>query len=309
MSDTLMTDFFDGLLKMPQLSIVIPTHNRPEMLINAIDSAISQTLSDIEVIVVDDGGDTPLPEGLCDHRLSIHRHSSPRGASAARNTGLKHAQSSYVAFLDDDDTLHPDFAAEMVTYMESHGEAIDFAWPALRVVNLRSGKPSNAQNRHCLIRRTHSATESCFEAAAYVRTTGMVFRSTSIRTYAGFDESLSVSEDRELIFRMLKAGCGCGSVEIPLVNFFIHDGPRLSTDENLLKQASCDTFIANRHSDFIAQHPKLASRYLNLVARRQKDAGLTKEYRCTLKALLKINPGDLRALKRLALSFNWRRTA
>lgn len=288
---------------MPQLSIIIPTHNRPEMLQKAIDSATSQTVSDLEVIVVDDGSSIAITNEQSDARVSVCRHPSPKGASAARNTGLSLAQSTYTAFLDDDDTLAPDYAAKMLQFMENIGTEIDFSWPALRVIDIPTGKTSRAQNLPCLIRRSHPAAESSYAAAAYTRTTGMMFRTASIRAFKGFDESLTVSEDRELIFRMLSQGCGCGSVETPLVNFFIHTGPRLSTNDNLLKQANCDAIIADRHADFIARHPKLASRYLNLLARRQKDAGLIPEYRSTLKTLLRINPLDIRALKRFVLSF------
>lgn len=286
---------------MPKLSIIIPTHNRPEMLENAIKSATSQTITDLEIIVVDDGSSQPVNISLLDSRVLIHRHESPKGASAARNTGISFASSKYIAFLDDDDTITPDFAERMVHFMETQGDEIDFAWPTLNVIDVARGSTHLDQNHTCLIRRSSAASESAYKAASYVRTTGMVFKTSSINTFSGFDESLSVSEDRELIFRMLSNNCGCGAVKIPLVNFYIHAGPRLSTNDNLLRQARCDGIIATRHSEFIAQHPKLASRYLNLLARRQKEAGLIDESRATLIQLLKIHPFDIRALKRLAL--------
>ncbi|MEP3561900.1 MAG: hypothetical protein ABJN46_06265, partial [Marinobacter sp.] len=97
-------------------------------------------------------------------------------------------------------------------------------------------------------------------------------------------------------------GSGCGAITTPLVDCFVHAGPRLSTNENLLKQAESDALVADRHSDFIDRHPKLASRYLNLLARRQKDAGLIKDYRRTLVRILRVNRLDVRAFKRLLLS-------
>lgn len=287
---------------MPKLSIIIPTHNRPEMLAKAIQSATSQTFTDLEVIVVDDGSGVPTTHDGADARVSVHRHDHARGVSAARNTGLSIATGVYIAFLDDDDTLRPDYAGIMIDYLDTHGDAIDFAWPALWVLDVPTGKTSEAQQHSCLIRRNHPSTEQAYAATAYTRTTGMIFRTNSIRQFGGFDELLSVSEDRELIFRMLSGGCGCGSVEISLVNFFIHSGPRLSTSDNLLKQAKCDALIADRHADFIGEHPKLASRYLNLLARRQKDANLIADYRSTLVRILQINHLDVRALKRLFLS-------
>jgi glycosyltransferase involved in cell wall biosynthesis len=287
---------------MPKVSIIIPTHNRPDMVAKAIDSAVSQSLSDLEVIVIDDGSSVPVVYEGEGARVRVHRHTIAQGVSAARNAGLSLANGEYVAFLDDDDTLLPDYAGKMLELFAQYGDEIDFAWPALRVLDVSTGETSEAQQHSCLIRRHHKAPEDAYAAAAYTRTTGMMFRVEAIRQVGGFDESLTVSEDRELVFRMLSDGSGCASVQAPLVNFFIHAGPRLSTSDNLLKQATCDTLIADRHADFIAQHPKLASRYLNLLARRQKDAGLIADYRSTLLRLLKINPLDIRALKRLLLS-------
>ncbi|WP_417316336.1 glycosyltransferase family 2 protein [Cycloclasticus pugetii] len=287
---------------MPLLSIIIPTHNRQELLKKAIESALVQTLQEIEIIVIDDGSREPATCSIKDPRVFIHRHASPRGAAAARNRGIQVANSAHLCFLDDDDTLDPAYASTMLDFMGSYSAEIDFAWPTLRVFNVATGETSKAQNHTCLIKRNRPATEESYAASAYTRTTGMMFKTETLRMFGGFDETLTVSEDRELVFRMLSKGCGCGSVNASLVNFFIHPGPRLSTNENLVLQAQCDALIADRHADFIAKHPKLASRYLNLLARRQKDAGLHTEHQDTLLRLLKITPFDIRALKRLVFS-------
>lgn len=284
---------------MPKLSIIIPTHNRQDMLSEAIESTINQSFTDLEVIVVDDGSTVPSSYDGTDSRLLVYRHDRPKGAPGARNTGLSLAQGVYVAFLDDDDTLYPDYAAKMLDYLETYCDEIDFSWPALEVLDVVTGKSSLAQQYPCLIRRDRIAPEQEYAAAAYTRTTGMMFRTESVRRAGGFDESLAVSEDRELIFRMLSQGYGCGSIGTPLVKFFVHSGPRLSTDENKLNQAQCDALVADRHAEFISRHPKLASRYLNLLARRQKDAGLITDYRSTLLWILRINRWDIRALRRL----------
>ncbi len=289
---------------MTSLSIVIPTHNRPAMLLEAVESALCQTVQSLEVIVIDDGSEPPVVlNNISDQRLRLHRNRVAGGVSAARNLGLSLATGEYIAYLDDDDQLLPDYASKMLEFFGKHGEQIDFAWPTLAVLNVFSGKSSFAQQHACLIRRDQPATEDAFAATGYIRTTGMIFRTESLKNVGGFDESLSVSEDRELIFRMLSKGFGCGAVLEPLVSFYIHGGPRLSTSDNLLKQAYCDEVVANRHSEFINHHAKLAAKVLNLLARRQREAGLYCEYRKTLYRLLNIKIWDLRALRRLILSF------
>lgn len=86
----------------PLFSIVLPTRDRPEMLAVAVESVMSQTLRDWELIVVDDGGAVAvrLPT---DPRVTLIRNAVSGGPSVARNAGLERAQGRFVAFLDDDD--------------------------------------------------------------------------------------------------------------------------------------------------------------------------------------------------------------
>ena len=86
------------------LSIIIPTYNRPHFLPRAVESALQQTLEEVEVIVVDDGSDEPvtLPEHS---QLKVIRLSQNSGNAVARNVGLKAAKGQYVTYLDDDDQL------------------------------------------------------------------------------------------------------------------------------------------------------------------------------------------------------------
>jgi glycosyltransferase involved in cell wall biosynthesis len=263
---------------------------------------LKQTYEDLEIIVVDDGSCPAANYEETDPRISLYRHDHARGVSAARNTGLAQATGEYIAFLDDDDVLRPDYAEAMIEFLDLHKGEIDFAWSSLSVQDESSGKSTVARQRPCMIRRQSRSSELDYEAVAYVGASGMCFRTEVLRQFEGFDESLTVSEDRELAFRMLSGGSGCGAITTPLVDCFVHEGPRLSTNENLLKQAQSDSLVADRHSEFIDRHPKLASRYLNLLARRQKDAGLIKDYRRTLVRILRVNRLDVRALKRLLLS-------
>ncbi len=93
-------------MRTPLVSVVIPTHNRAPLLKLAIDSVLAQTWAHMEVLVVDDnssdGTETMIQE-FDDPRIQYMRHSADKGAAAARNTGIKAALGSYIAFLDDDD--------------------------------------------------------------------------------------------------------------------------------------------------------------------------------------------------------------
>lgn len=96
---------------IPLISVVIPSKNRADFLLKAIESVLTQTFKNIEIIIVDDGSDEPV-SSLIDQKfgskVTCLRHEESKGAPAARNTGIKYAHGDYVAFLDDDDVWLPE---------------------------------------------------------------------------------------------------------------------------------------------------------------------------------------------------------
>lgn len=91
------------------VTVVIPTRNRPELLAATLASVAAQAVAPTEVIVVDDGSDVPLaPETLPRLRPRVVRHEQSLGVAAARNAGIRAAQTEWIALLDDDDLWAPD---------------------------------------------------------------------------------------------------------------------------------------------------------------------------------------------------------
>jgi glycosyltransferase involved in cell wall biosynthesis len=106
---------------LPLVSVIVPTCNRPDMLVAALQSILSQTYQHYEIIVVNDGGvDVGLIVGWLNRQgdMTYVRHDRHRGLAAARNTGLKLARGKYIAYLDDDDTFYPDHLETLVTFLE-----------------------------------------------------------------------------------------------------------------------------------------------------------------------------------------------
>ena len=87
------------------ISVIMPTYNRASVISRAIKSVLSQTYSDFELIIVDDGStdDTKSVVSLFDDsRILYHYYSDNQGANHARNVGLKHSRGDIIAFLDSD---------------------------------------------------------------------------------------------------------------------------------------------------------------------------------------------------------------
>lgn len=112
-----------AITRAPKVSVIIPTYNRPDRLTIALASVLSQTFQDFEVIVVNDAGcaiDSVLAG--CDgrERITTITHDRNRGLAAARNTGLRAAKGTYIAYLDDDDRYLPEHLDTLVAYLETN---------------------------------------------------------------------------------------------------------------------------------------------------------------------------------------------
>jgi glycosyltransferase involved in cell wall biosynthesis len=131
----------------PEISVVIPTRNRWQLLSRTMRGALDQVDVEHEVVVVDDGSTDETPERLAEleePRLRVVRHETSRHLPAARNSGIAAAEGTWLAFLDDDDlwsprklrTLLDASAARAAVFAYSAGLVVDPAgevlqtWPA-----------------------------------------------------------------------------------------------------------------------------------------------------------------------------------
>lgn len=112
------------------ISVVIPTYNRKELLVRAVNSVLNQTWKDLEVLVVDDastdGTEACLREQVTDPRVRYLRQERQQGACAARNRGVEEARGEWIAFQDSDDTWQTEKLAEQMAQLKESGADIVF---------------------------------------------------------------------------------------------------------------------------------------------------------------------------------------
>ena len=154
----------------PLVSVVIPTRNRPCLVARAVHSALTQSLVEIEVIVVVDGPDEPtlhVLHQIDDPRLEVCMLSQHLGVSDARNVGIRKARSQWIAFLDDDDEWLPQkLQIQLQTAQRSthvypiiscriiaHSKVGDFVWP------LRFPRPNESLSEYLFCRRNPISVE------------------------------------------------------------------------------------------------------------------------------------------------------
>ncbi len=213
----------------PRVSVVIPTHNRAALVVRAIRSVLAQTVSDVEVIVVDDASPDDTPAAVAqidDPRLKFVRLAKNGHQAHAANVGIAQARGEFVAFLDDDDEWLPNkLEAQLARLSEVPDASAVYCRcfvqtsEGLRPPRPRAGLPEG-DITDSLLRRSIVMTPSAY----------LVRRSVLLEV-GGFDESIVHTLDIDLWLRMSQAGHHFAIVPEPL--FIYHaesETPRLTTE-------------------------------------------------------------------------------
>jgi glycosyltransferase involved in cell wall biosynthesis len=188
---------------MPDVSVIVPTFNRPQLLARALDSLAAQTLARdaFEVIVVNDCGLDPSAtvERFTD-RLDVRLVSTPEnsGLAAARNVGIEHGAGRYLSFLDDDDCFYPEHLALLLATAEQRGGEVVVYSDAVRMVEDESGTPLL---RHMIMAPATFSYQRLL-LNNYIHAMSPLVPSSAIDAVGGFDESLRALEDWELWLRI-----------------------------------------------------------------------------------------------------------
>ena len=116
---------------MSTISVIVPIYNVEAYLRQCLDSIVGQTLRDLEILLVDDGS-TDGSDAICaeyaakDGRVKVF-HQANGGAAAARNHALEHASGTWIAFVDSDDWLEPDYFEKMMAALGDERPDVLFA--------------------------------------------------------------------------------------------------------------------------------------------------------------------------------------
>lgn len=273
----------------PTVSVIIPTHNRPQLLARALESVCSQTRLPEEVVVVDDASAVPYREVLerCSSegrvKLLYHRLEQGAGGSAARNLGAKLSRGEILMFLDDDDTWQPTKVERQLQVFQDQPEA-GLVYSGRRAVNehgelLFTVIPQAAGHiHHLLLQRNYIGITS---AVALRRE---VFFETG-----GFDPALPARQDYDLWIRAARLTAVAYDPE-PTVNWMIHSRPgkQISSDPVKYRQAVEAIFkkYSNEYAALSAGQRRRAfsSQYV-ILAEKCAQAGSPRQYIYALKAL------------------------
>jgi glycosyltransferase involved in cell wall biosynthesis len=200
----------------PRVSVLIPAYNSPPEIIQAVSSALAQTVADVEVIVSDDGSKTPVAESLTsvrDERLRIIRSPRNRGIAAARNVALAAAAAPLVAQLDHDDFWREDHLEWLLPALSEadvglayanaevigHPDGLD-SWIAVR-------QPGDSLPGWLTDRSIHPVNDlSTLYRMNPIPALAVVMRTEAVRGVGGYPRGLDIATDYALYIRLRRAG-------------------------------------------------------------------------------------------------------
>ena len=210
----------------PDISIVMPCYNAANHLEKSVGSVLAQTFRSWELIAVDDGSTDQTGDWLrrvLDDRVRLVQQPN-QGVSAARNTGIQHAKGRFIAFLDADDTWHPEFLEQMTKALDDRpfcGIAY-CGWQNLGVSGGRGQPFIPPEYEHT------GKIEALLGGCRWPIHAAMLRRAVTLES-GGFDDAQIMAEDFEF---WLRTAIRYSLARVPLVLAFYHHRERgqLSSD-------------------------------------------------------------------------------
>jgi glycosyltransferase involved in cell wall biosynthesis len=232
----------------PELTVVIPTRDRWEIIGPSLAGALRQEDVDLEVVVVDDGSRAPAPQGaalLSDERVTLVRLERPCGVAAARNVGIARARGRWVAFLDDDDLWSPRKLRIQLDAASDAGASFAYSGAVVVDTDLDVLTEYIAPNPSTLVRDLLRVNAMPGGASNVIALTDV------LRGLDGFDEGFAHLDDWDLWIRLADSSPGA-ACEDPLVAYVQHEGNRLLQDEGT---------VLREFSQLRAKHRERSARY------------------------------------------------
>ena len=222
---------------MALVSVIVPIYNpRPDHLDEALSGISSQSVKDVEVVVINDGStDRSFDSVLERHKRLVKYIEQPNsGVAGARNAGLKAAGGKYTAFLDQDDRWRPDkLEKQLGIFKEDSG--VDVVFHPVRQID-ESGsprRPNISKERRLARRRRSKDTLAALLQGNFIYSPTVLARRSCFDTVGGFDPSVDPHDDWDMWLRLALAGFKFRALEEPLADWRVHPG-NTSGDKDLM---------------------------------------------------------------------------
>ncbi|MFC7319288.1 glycosyltransferase family 2 protein [Halobacillus campisalis] len=225
---------------MDIVSVIIPTYKRCEYLCRAIDSVLSQSFQNIEIIVVDDNGNGTNQQLKTENIMSKYSsnekvkyiiNKNNVGGALARNIGISASTGTFITFLDDDDIYLPEKIGIQVEGMKTNGW--DLSLTDNKTCN-EKGEIINTKIQNISENPEYKELLTAHLIDHLTVTNNFMFRSKSLKNIGGFD-NYSSAQEYMLVLKAIEAKLKVGHIKRILVVNHMHEGERISTGPKKIK--------------------------------------------------------------------------
>src|SRR3954447_25838195 len=229
----------------PAISVILPVHNRADVLGRAIRSVLDQQLKDFELIVVDDGStdeSAAVAKSFSAQPIKIIELGQNRGGNAARNAGVRAAGAPLIAFLDSDDTYLPE---KLETVVAEFARRPDLE---LLVDSFVKIQPSGARvtRRNPVIVDRATFRKALFQRQLWKATPSItVKREAALR--APFDETLRRLQDFDFLIRVSEFSNCASTDQVLWVKYW--DAGAISAEDNMIP---ANIELVRRHPEYLS---------------------------------------------------------
>ena len=209
-------------MTMSQISVVIPCYNSAHLIVDAINSVISQTYTNWEIVIVDDGSTDDLKTAISaftNRAIQLIRQTNS-GPSVARNRGIKNAHGEYIAFLDADDIWLPEKLEKQVRILECRKDYGLVFCDGYRWIHRKPFEACNKLSQLYATPNEHPTLEKLFKIHM-IPTSSVLFRKSLIERCGLINEQLKGGEDFEFFLR-IAAIRSINYLDEPLMAYRVH---------------------------------------------------------------------------------------
>lgn len=211
----------------PLVSVIIPTHDRPDLLKRTLSSILSQTYKNLEIIVVSNGVNDHNRAAVAsfhDPRLTYLDQKNSGGPSSPRNHGIKKSNGQYLAFCDDDDLWVPAKTTEQVRALQEN-PSYGLCYSKTTFFDREKEWPLE-----------NNEGEITLEKLLYINTvpiSSILIKKELVQKYGGFSEkkAVGISEDYEFLLRHI-LNTKFYFIDNYLIKYWVDEGRASSTDDN-----------------------------------------------------------------------------
>ncbi|MGG7036573.1 MAG: glycosyltransferase family 2 protein [Flavobacterium sp.] len=279
---------------MPFFTVVIPTYNRAHIVERAIKSVLSQTFTDYEILIVDDGsidGTVKVIESFSNDKIN-YIYQENKGVCSARNLGAKYSKGKYLVFLDSDDYVLENWLTDFHKIL-NEGDGADLVFCDLKIVDIKTKQEKFKKAQYPFGEHFQS------NYGLYLSGVFCVDRDFFLKL-GGFDEKLKFGEFAEFGMRCFlnnptkKYTCTTG---------FIYEISMEGGGKNWMNRIDSNLYIIEKHRWFFDKYShSLRLYYQNIAVAYAKLSDMKQAKKYFWKAFV-IKPTKIKTLTKCVMCF------